>query len=112
MNNTMKTKIRKPKTWISKPPRKQRAFAGLNPAEIDQITQWLLSDTYKAVQERIARPRPEGFGLIISTKPLRRLFDEWGTLALQRQAHANAQHLDVTLTPNIDHQQRAPTQST
>ena len=98
----MKPKIRKPKTWISKPPRKQRAFAGLNPAEIHQITQWLLSDTYEAVQERIARPRPEGFGLIVSTKPLRRLFDEWGTLALQRQAQANAaaQHPDMTLTPN------------
>ena len=86
----MKTKIRKPKTWISKPPRKQRAFAGLSPAEIDQITQWLLKDQYEVVRERIARPRPEGFGLIISTKPLQRLFAEWGAQAIQKQVLANA----------------------
>ena len=90
----MKTRIRKPGTTTSKPPRKQRAFAGLTPAEIDQITQWLLKDQYEVVRERIARPRPEGFGLIVSTKPLRRLFDEWGTRALVQRALELAQPVD------------------
>jgi hypothetical protein len=56
--------------------RRQPAFAGLNQNEIDQIVRWLHGSTYDAVRERIARPRPEGFGLDISCGPLQRLYDK------------------------------------
>src|SRR5688572_26630758 len=54
--------------------RKQRAFKDLTDQEIDQIAEWLRHDTYDAVRERIAKPRPDGFGLTISNKPLQVLF--------------------------------------
>jgi hypothetical protein len=57
-------------------PRKQPAFTGLTQNEIDQIARWLHCSTYDAVRERIARPRPEGFGLVISKGPLQRLFEK------------------------------------
>ena len=54
--------------------RKQRAFASLTEEEIDQIAEWLDHDNYDHVRERVAKPRPEGFGLTISNKPLQNLF--------------------------------------
>lgn len=54
--------------------RKQPAFAGLTEIEIDQIARWLHHHPYDVVREHIAKPRPEGFGLNISTGPLQRLY--------------------------------------
>src|SRR5262245_63130471 len=54
--------------------RKQRAFASLTEPEIDQIAEWLQDGKYDEVRERIAKPRPEGFGLTISNKPLETLW--------------------------------------
>jgi len=60
--------------------RKQRAFATLTEEEIDQIAGWLRHDNYDHVRERIALPRPEGFGLTISNKPLQILFGRKNTV--------------------------------
>ena len=60
--------------------RKQRAFASLTEEEIDQIAGWLRHDNYDHVRERIALPRPEGFGLTISNKPLQILFGRKNTV--------------------------------
>jgi hypothetical protein len=53
--------------------KKQRAFATLTEAEIDQIADWLRTRTYDQVLDLIAQPRPEGFALKISRKPLQLL---------------------------------------
>jgi phage FluMu gp28-like protein len=47
--------------------RKQRAFAGLTEAEIKQIARWLQHGKYQDVRVRIAKPRPEGFGLELNS---------------------------------------------
>jgi len=55
--------------------RKQRAFASLTEDEINQIAEWLQQDTYDRVRERVAKPRPEGFGLQVkSRRPFETLF--------------------------------------
>jgi len=55
-------------------PRKQPAFAGLTETEINQIALWLHCNSYDVVREHIAKPRPEGFGLVVSNGPLQRLY--------------------------------------
>jgi hypothetical protein len=52
---------------------KQRAFATLTHDEINQIADWLRTHTYDQVIDLVAKPRPEGFGLKISRKPLQLL---------------------------------------
>ena len=42
---------------------KQRSFASLTEEEINQVAEWLQHGTYDEVRDRIAKPRPEGFGL-------------------------------------------------
>jgi hypothetical protein len=54
--------------------RKQRAFATLTEEEINQIADWLRHEKYEEVRERVNKPRPEGFGLIISIGPLQTLY--------------------------------------
>jgi hypothetical protein len=76
---------------LRKAPRKERAFRGLTPAEINQIAQWLQSGTYETVRQRVALPRPEGFGLAVSVSPLQRLRDQATSAALQKQLAARAQ---------------------
>ncbi len=61
--------------------RKQRAFAGLTDAELDQIIAWLDEGAYDAVKARVNKPRPEGFGLSISKKPLQVLYAKSKKLA-------------------------------
>ena len=63
--------------------RKQPAFAGLTEIEIDQIARWLHSNTYDVVRDHIAKPRPEGFGLIVSNSALQRLFAKSAARILQ-----------------------------
>ena len=68
--------------------RNQPAFAGLTQNEIDQIARWLHCYTYDAVRERIARPRPEGFGLIVTNGPLQRLFEKSSARMLENHLYA------------------------
>ena len=42
--------------------RKQRAFASLTEQEISQVAEWVKGGKYDDAIERIAKPRPEGFG--------------------------------------------------
>ena len=62
--------------------RKQRAFASLTEEEIDQIAEWLRTDTYEFVLERIRQPRPHGYALNISRKPLESLYAKKALLDL------------------------------
>jgi hypothetical protein len=68
--------------------RNQPAFAGLNQNEIDQIDRWLHCYTYDAVRDRIARPRPEGFGLVVTKGPLQRLFAKSSARMLENHLYA------------------------
>jgi hypothetical protein len=68
--------------------RKQPAFAGLNQNELDQIVGWLHGSTYEAVRERIAKPRPEGFGLNVSSGPLQRLYEKATARMLEQNLRA------------------------
>src|SRR3569623_1690519 len=54
--------------------RKQCSFASLSAEELDQVAEWLRHQTYQAVLDRIKRPRPDGFGLDISMRPLQTLY--------------------------------------
>ena len=54
--------------------RKQRAFASLSEAEINQVAEWVRAQKYDDVIARVAQPRPDGFGLKVSRKPLQLLF--------------------------------------
>jgi hypothetical protein len=69
-------------------PRKQPALTGLNQDELDQIVRWLHGSSYDAVLERIAKPRPEGFGLNISRGPLQRLYEKATTRLLEQHLYA------------------------
>src|SRR5690349_19197876 len=61
--------------------RKQRAFATLTEQEIDKIAEWLRTGKYDDVRDRIAQPRPEGFGLKLnSTRPLETLWANQATV--------------------------------
>ena len=62
--------------------RKQRAFATLTEAELEQVGTWLRSEKYEHVRERVNKPRPDGFGLNISIKPLQRLHERVAFLDL------------------------------
>src|SRR5678809_416114 len=75
--------------------RKQRAFASLTEEEIDQIAEWLDHDNYDHVRERVAKPRPEGFGLTISNKPLQNLFARKNTVAKINRKLATGQKLTL-----------------
>ena len=54
---------------------KQRSFASLTEEEINQVAEWLQHGTYDEVRDRVAKPRPEGFGLNLKSKrPLETLW--------------------------------------
>jgi hypothetical protein len=77
--------------------RKQRAFASLTDAEIEQIANWLRLETYEHVRERIAKPRPEGFGLELnSTRPLETLWQKKNTVDKINNKLATGEKLTVT----------------
>ena len=52
----------------------QPSLASLTPEEREQIADWLRHQTYQAVLDRIRQPRPDGFGLDISVRPLQTLY--------------------------------------
>jgi hypothetical protein len=54
----------------------QPSFATLTEAELEQLAGWLRRESYNLVHERVCRPRPEGFGLKISVRPLQTLWDK------------------------------------
>jgi hypothetical protein len=76
--------------------RKQRAFATLTDAEIEQIAQWLRLEKYDTVRERLAKPRPEGFGLIVSNKPLQLLFRKTNLVARINEKIATGEKLTLS----------------
>src|SRR4051795_3015656 len=79
--------------------RKQRAFASLTEEEIEQIAEWLRTDTYEFVLERIRQPRPHGFDLDISRKPLETLYAKKALLDLiNSRIVAGAASTDKKLT--------------
>src|SRR5688572_24177247 len=60
---------------------KQRSFASLTEEEINQVAEWLQHGTYDEVRDRIAKPRPEGFGLNLKSKrPLETLWQNKNTV--------------------------------
>ena len=63
-----------------KKPRHQPALASLSLVEREQLADWLRHEHYKAVLNRVNKPRPEGFGLRISEKPLRTFWLKVGLL--------------------------------
>jgi hypothetical protein len=63
-----------------KKPRIQPALAGLTLAEREQLADWLRHEHYAVVLERVKKPRPEGFNLNISDKPLRTFWLKIGFL--------------------------------
>jgi hypothetical protein len=63
-----------------KKPRIQPALASLTLAEREQLADWLRHDHYAVVLERVKKPRPEGFNLSISDKPLRTFWLKIGLL--------------------------------
>ena len=67
-------------------PIRQPSFATLTEAELDQIVAWLRCETYETVRQRVNAPRPEGFGLNISDKPLQSLFSIRSPMAPVRRA--------------------------
>ena len=76
--------------------RKQRAFASLTDAEIDQIAGWLRLDTYHHVRDRIAKPRPEGFGLqLTSIRPLETLWQKKNTVDKINRKLATGEKLTI-----------------
>src|SRR4051812_6422970 len=77
--------------------RKQRAFATLTEAEIDQIAEWLRHDTYDQVRDRLAKPRPEGFALQLkSTRPLETLWQKNNTVDKINAKLATGQKLTLS----------------
>jgi hypothetical protein len=75
--------------------RKQRAFASLTEDEINQIAGWLPGGKYDEVRERIAQPRPAGFGLELkSTRPLETLWKNFCTVEKINRRLENGEKLE------------------
>lgn len=55
-------------------PQRQPSLATLTEADRQQLADWLRRDPYTVVRDRVNQPRPEGFGLSISIKPLQTFF--------------------------------------
>ena len=63
-------------------PQSQPSLAGLTEAEREQLADWVRREEYEVVRERVNKPRPEGFGLKISVKPLQTLYAKVALLDL------------------------------
>jgi hypothetical protein len=55
-------------------PQFQPSLASLTEADREQLADWLRRDYYDVVRDRVNKPRPEGFGLNITEKPLRTFY--------------------------------------
>ena len=63
-------------------PQRQPSLASLTEADREQLADWLRREDYKPVLERVNKPRPEGFGLDISIKPLQTFYAKVALLDL------------------------------
>src|SRR6478736_7831903 len=63
-------------------PQSQPALAALTEADREQLADWLRRHSYDLVLERVNNPRPEGFGLNISIKPLQTFYAKVALLDL------------------------------
>ena len=75
--------------------RKQRAFASLTEQEINQVAEWVNGGKYDDVIERVAKPRPEGFGIKVSRSPLQRLWAKTARVERINARIASGQRLTV-----------------
>src|SRR4051812_20827912 len=55
-------------------PRPDDILANLNQDDQEQLTDWLLSRSYREVQEQLAKPRPDGFNLKVGITTLSRFY--------------------------------------
>ena len=76
--------------------RKQRAFATLTEQEINQVAEWVKGGKYDDVIERVAKPRPEGFGIKVSRSPLQRLWAKTARLERINARIASGQRLTLS----------------
>ena len=98
--------IRSPQFSLSRPENtfftftfmtKQRSFASLTEEEINQVAEWLQHGTYDEVRDRIAKPRPEGFGLNLKSKrPLETLWQNKNTFDKINRKLAQGEKLTVS----------------
>src|ERR1700752_3285329 len=76
--------------------RKQRAFASLTEQEINQVAEWVKGGKYDDVIERLAKPRPEGFGIKVSRSPLQRLWAKTARVERINARIASGQRLSLS----------------
>ena len=87
---------------------KQRSFASLTEEEINQVAEWLQHGTYDEVRDRIAKPRPEGFGLNLKSKrPLETLWQNKNTVDRINRKLAQGEKLTVSEFNAINSGERA-----
>ena len=87
---------------------KQRSFASLTEEEINQVAEWLQHGTYDEVRDRIAKPRPEGFGLNLKSKrPLETLWQNKNTVDKINRKLAQGEKLTVSEFNAINSGERA-----
>ena len=87
---------------------KQRSFASLTEEEINQVAEWLQHGTYDEVRDRIAKPRPEGFGLTLKSKrPLETLWQNKNTVDKINRKLAQGEKLTVSEFNAINSGERA-----
>ena len=87
---------------------KLRSFPSLTEEEINQVAEWLQHGTYDEVRDRIAKPRPEGFGLNLKSKrPLETLWQNKNTVDKINRKLAQGQKLTVSEFNAINSGERA-----
>ena len=87
---------------------KQRSFASLTEEEINQVAEWLQHGTYDEVRARIAKPRPEGFGLNLKSKrPLETLCQNKNTVDRINRKLAQGEKLTLSEFNAINSGERA-----
>jgi hypothetical protein len=83
--------------------RKQIAFATLNESELNQVVEWLRTETYAVVLDRVRKPRADGgLGLNISRSPLERLRDKHERLKKVNARIASGESLSLAELDAID----------
>jgi hypothetical protein len=82
--------------------RTQPSLAPLSPAEKEQLAQWLRSEIYDVVLERVRKPRPEGFGLKISRQPLQIFYAKVQKLDLINSRLPDSKKLTIAQYESLD----------
>ena len=100
-------------------PQSQPSLASLTEADREQLADWLRQDDYATVLSRVNSPRPDGFGLSLSTeKPLRTFYAKIALLDLVNIRLPNNKrftlaqfeslaHRDIHLLTSADNEQPA-----